>query len=200
MPTAGNPSFESIMTIQRVADAHKCQVQLFKAFPTTLARNMLVEEFLKTEATHLFFCDDDVILPDDVLERLLALDSDIAKAAMPFLCKQNGHTGIYIDLQKKPNDFWEEPWPCGQFPINRCGTAALLVKRHVFEKVEYPWFQYFENREGGMMSEDVVFSDKAREAGCTMMADGDAHLGHLKRVDLSMFCPGNGESLDRWRL
>jgi hypothetical protein len=54
------------------------------------------------------------------------------------------------------------------------GTAGMVIRRRVLERLEAPWF-----RHGDDIGEDVGFCLAAREAGFSIWADLDVHIGHL---------------------
>jgi hypothetical protein len=67
------------------------------------------------------------------------------------------------------------------------GMGFMLVKKGVFEKLEYPWFRPIEKKIGDMVDftmEDVAFCLRAREAGFKILVDPEARVGHEKRIVL----------------
>jgi len=67
------------------------------------------------------------------------------------------------------------------------GMGFMLVKRGVFESLEYPWFRPIEKRIGNMVdftTEDVSFCLRARERGWKVLADMEVKVGHEKAIVL----------------
>jgi hypothetical protein len=67
------------------------------------------------------------------------------------------------------------------------GMGFMLVKRGVFEKLEYPWFRPIEKKIGAMVDftmEDVAFCLRAKEAGFKVLVDPAVRVGHEKKVVL----------------
>lgn len=67
------------------------------------------------------------------------------------------------------------------------GMGFMLVKRGVFEKLEYPWFRPIEKKIGDMVDftmEDVAFCLRAKEAGFKIFIDPAVKVGHEKNVVL----------------
>ena len=98
----------------------------------TMARNALVNEFLKTDAEELLFIDADVIVePDDVM-RLLAqsTDRDILCGMYPRRAKDKN---FFLDLYRDDTDALVFDGPLMR--VNRVGTGFMLIKRHVIEKL-----------------------------------------------------------------
>lgn len=136
-----------------------------------LARNEVVEHFLKTDCDRLLFVDSDIIFGPSHVERLCKSDEAIISglyfigsvyAAHPLL--------VYSDGRKRPTD-----WPRGgTIDVDAVGCGFLLIKREVFETVPAPWFKWGEN------GEDVYFCDQARAAGYSVKCDTSVTLGHMK--------------------
>jgi len=65
--------------------------------------------------------------------------------------------------------------------VEAIGTGCLLIKRHVFEKVKVPWFEYQWNGDpdGKMITEDLVFCEKAKKLGFKIYCDGTIKCGHV---------------------
>jgi hypothetical protein len=156
----------------------------------TMARNQLVHEFLKTDATELLFIDSDVIAtPDDIL-RLMAQsgDKDITAGAYPRRSKdKNFFADLYFDENK------DLEFDGSLMRLERVGTGFMLIQRHVIEAMvaAHPeWFYDFkgeqvcgvfdfQNRDGRYLGEDYLFCDRAREHGFKIHIDVDISLPHV---------------------
>ena len=158
----------------------------------TMARNALVNEFLKTDAEELLFIDADVIVePDDVM-RLLAqsTDRDILCGMYPRRAKDKN---FFLDLYRDDTDALVFDGPLMR--VNRVGTGFMLIKRHVIEKLiaDHPEWNV-ENRQGDghvsavfdfaikdgkYVGEDYLFCDRAREAGFKVWVDVEICLPHV---------------------
>jgi hypothetical protein len=76
----------------------------------------------------------------------------------------------------------------GLVPVDYCGFGFVLVRRGVFEKLEYPWFRPITVEICGcseFTSEDVGFCLMAKKAGLQMMIDPQVVVGHEKAVVLA---------------
>jgi hypothetical protein len=63
----------------------------------------------------------------------------------------------------------------------------MLVKKGVFEKLEYPWFKPIEKQIGTMVDftmEDVAFCLRAKEKGFQIFIDPKIRPGHVKQITL----------------
>ena len=61
----------------------------------------------------------------------------------------------------------------GLIELQAGGCAGMLIRREVLEAIEPPWFEYTDR------SEDIVFCEKAKEAGFNIYCDLSARLGHV---------------------
>jgi hypothetical protein len=156
----------------------------------TMARNQLVHEFLKTDATELLFIDSDVIATADDILRLVAQsgDKDITAGAYPRRSKdKNFFADLYFDENK------DLEFDGSLMRLERVGTGFMLIQRHVIETMvaAHPeWFYDFkgeqvcgvfdfQNRDGRYLGEDYLFCDRAREHGFKIHIDVDISLPHV---------------------
>ena len=133
---------------------------LFNESLITRARNYLVDEFLRSDCTHLLFIDSDIHYdPRDVIA-LMALDKDVIGA--PYPKKSINWGNIAAAARKHPNlDPKELETLVGEYVFNvvkgtsqfqvteplevmEIGTGFMMVKREVFGKYAeaYPEYRY----------------------------------------------------------
>jgi hypothetical protein len=159
------------------------------------ARNEIVQRALEYQgplgerASHVFFVDDDVLIPSHALMHLLSHNRPIvsglyyAKTITPQpLILSHKFGGVVTDFADG-----------ALVDCDAHGMGCTLIAREVFEATEFPWFQTTKQRgpdiEGTPVyvhqTEDVWFLDKARRAG------------YQPCVDTSLFCPhwSNAERL-----
>lgn len=152
--------------------------------PIPEAQNYLVEKILESkDIEYLFFIEEDTVPPQDALEKLLALDVDIA-------CIDYGVNGYSCIAKDKKTE--EILW---------CGLGCTLMKREVFEKIEKPWFRidktlrlndwkWIDNpaKYGG---HDIWFCTQARAAGYTIQqAEGECRHLVLDQIGYKEFNNG----------
>jgi hypothetical protein len=133
---------------------------LFNESLITRARNYLVDEFLRSDCTHLLFIDSDIHYnPQDVLA-LMALDKDVIGG--PYPKKSINWGNIAAAARSHPNiEPKELEQLVGEYVFNvvkgtkqftvtdplevmEIGTGFMMVKREVFVKMEkeYPMIRY----------------------------------------------------------
>jgi hypothetical protein len=157
------------------------------------ARNTLTAKFLNTEgSTHLMFIDADIGWEPWHLLALLNADKDVIGGlypmkSLPVKWCVNGIPGA------------DENDPSGLVEVTKTGTGFLLMKRHVFEKLNaHPAVKPFTNdigldpaldvhmktyfdtavREGRYYSEDWTFCENWRDLGGQIFVDKRVLLKH----------------------
>lgn len=81
------------------------------------------------------------------------------------------------------------------FKITGSGLGFMCIKKGVFEKVERPWFKHiveeFAISESEvnveMLSEDLSFIQRVREAGVDVYADPTILVGHSKKTNVHWY-------------
>lgn len=149
--------------------------------------NAVIEDYLRTDASHLFIVDADVEIPPHTLETLLRHDVDLASGVYPFHNFETCHAMMFGRMG--PND------PCGffiprdweymkdqvfgeEFPVSG-GTGCFLVKRRVFGRYSAKIKPLRFTRKGGKCGGDVYFWKRAQDMGFTARVDARIVCGHL---------------------
>ena len=78
---------------------------------------------LDESITHLWFVEDDMVLPSDTLRRMLELDANAVACDYPVT--KDGRGSVFYDNGGS---------------VVFCGTGCLLVKREVFDGIKSPFF------------------------------------------------------------
>jgi hypothetical protein len=170
------------------------------------ARNTLTAKFLDMpEATHLFFVDADIGWEPWHLLVLLNRDVDVIAGlypmkTMPIKWVVNGFEGA-------------ETGPDGLQEVSKAGTGFLLMKKHVFEKLnKHPAVKQYKNdigldpkydqylktyfdtavRQNRYYSEDWTFCENWRDLGGRIWVDKRVLLRHSGSY---VFCMENQEHL-----
>lgn len=157
--------------------------------PHDRARNHIVEEFMKTEATHLFFIDSDTVPPPDALKKLLQADRDIISGITPIIehdpKRQNDSSGYYKKYNCVGMDEKHVEPNTGIVPIKGAGGSCILIKKEVFEKLEKPYYKFLDKDDNGkdcLVSEDIYFIIMAISKGITPYCDTSVIAQHDKNV------------------
>ncbi|MBA7702028.1 hypothetical protein ES703_110779 [subsurface metagenome] len=143
----------------------------------TTNRTKLIREALKSDATHFFFLDDDVIAPDDVIPTLLA-------ANLPIVCglymakKAKGERGLSAWMKVSEKGYaaigLEQTGRYVQVDVTALG--CVLLHRSIFERVPEPWFVW----DPDSISEDFFFFEKVADTlNIKPVADMECRCLHI---------------------
>lgn len=160
---------KSCLDLQNILTNYGVEVKfsfLFNESLITRARNYLVDEFLRSDCTHLLFIDSDIHYnPQDVIA-LLALDKDVIGGPYP---KKSINWGSIAEAARNHPDMppHELESLVGEYVFNvvkgtsqfsvteplevlEIGTGYMLIKREVFEKMNeaYPNIRYLPDHVG----------------------------------------------------
>jgi len=135
------------------------------------ARQRLVGEAWKMEATHILFVDSDMIFPADAIVRLV-------QHGMPIVgCNysRKALTGVptaYVEDDTHIGHLYNEEDDEGLRPVKHMGFGLCLIDVRVFEAIDFPFFMFEPTKDGfKFKGEDVYFFEKCRKAGLTPMVD-----------------------------
>ena len=203
LPTMGSVhTFLMVTIVQWLVEALNENDKGISLYPTMSvqpvdnARNEIVDTFLKSDCTHLFFIDSDTIPPQDALKKLLDLDCDVASGITPIVeldqNRVNDSSGFYkrSNILGMDNELLQPD--TGIQDMKAGGGSCLLIKRKVLEDLTKPIFRFVYkdchpegvafNGKKDMMSEDYYFCAKALGKGFTMKCDTSIICRHQKSV------------------
>lgn len=148
-------------------------------------RNKIIEQALAHDCTHIFFIDDDVLLPPDALMKLLEHDLDMVTGV--YLMRSYPHQPIIFDVHAEPDFKWTEltPGKEGLIPIASGGLGCCLIKIGVFQSMEQPWIRLGELKsEADHWCDDVGFFNRAKNQGFKLFCDLSVKCGHIASMVL----------------
>lgn len=156
------------------------------------ARSAVVESFLKTDYTHLFWIDADIVWTPDDFFRLLGFGAvlDVVGATYP-LKREAG--GFLLNLAGEPGRVEVNGLGCVR--VKSMGLGFTLMKRAVVEKVAAGKPRVYDRLNGaeyadvfrvdrtagerpGPQGEDVAFFQDVNDAGFQVWLDPSIQLGH----------------------
>ena len=141
-----------------------------------------------------WFLGDDHAFRPDLLLHFLKYDVDVVVPITPckiapwMPCVMHGPAeGEAIWHEDMPLYSWDElsgkgllKFPKGDF----IGQAGMLVKRHVLDKIGYPWFKAGQ-LDKGRLQEDMTFCRELQEHGFTVWVDQDVIFDHYFIIGVS---------------
>jgi len=192
IPARNYPSFPALEAAKE-ACLHYGDAKVFsaqQAHNVCVTRNKGVAMFLKTDCSHLLFVDNDVIMPPDAIEKLVAVGANVVTGCVPSITNGQIFIMAATGYNKENREItWGTFWFDGVSEVPVCGCGCILIRREVFETLPFPWFrwpEYYTDEKHYYTSEDVTFCEDVIEGGLgPIMAHGDVRCGHLREVDLS---------------
>jgi len=155
--------------------------------------NVIIDRFMASDATHVFFNDGDVEVPPHGIDTLLRHNVDVASGVYPFHNFKDVKSMLFGRMRSGEKN------KCGQF-IPRAweymkgqvfgenerwggGGGCLLVKRRVFKRhhPKLPPLRF--NRDGGC-GLDILFWKRVQDAGFTARVDANVVCSHLPKYPL----------------
>jgi len=134
-----------------------------------LARNQLVEEFLKSDADDLLFIDADVGWDAKVVTRILSYDQEVVGGLVPKRDQKNDssyHQNAITGVMSKE----------GLFQSLELPTAFMRIRRCAFERLKKPYFRIGASKED--FGEDIYFCRRWCETGQFVWIDSDISFSH----------------------
>jgi GT2 family glycosyltransferase len=149
---------------------------------TALARERLAEYAVDGGFDYLFMVDDDMLVPKDMFERLIAHDVDIIA---PLAFTRNApHKPVIYNLLEGYDAIAKSDYYINYSVVNypkdqlvQCdavGFGSVLINVRVLKGMKKP---YFMTTSGA--GEDIHFCHKAGQAGFKIFMDTSVKLGHL---------------------
>lgn len=209
-PTVSTRFFKSFIDLARnPVPGFDIDVHVSSVFPLDRSRNKIVQTAKSKpyEAEYLLMVDGDNILPKDALERLLPYCSDefpvvsglYFRKSPPYRAVPGHYSGWskrehmaktiesmgMIDKEGDQCAFYR---PVLDFDtvqqIDVSGCGCLLIRMDVFDKIELPYFGYFNAESLGgdysidHLSEDMLFFCKLKKAGIKTLLVPQVRCGH----------------------
>lgn len=156
-------------------------------------RNIIVNEFLESEAEHLLMIDSDMTFNADDIFRMLAWSQTKPIVAGVGVARKKEKVYFSSLDQDEDNNIIMDRM--GLVKVKRVGTGFIMIQRKVFEVMRdaHPEWKYMDQNTGkmlqsffdfkstpdGYIGEDYVFCDRAHEHGFTAWVDPTIKLGHM---------------------
>lgn len=158
-------------------------------------RNVIIEEALRNNCTHVLFLDDDMAFPPNTMSKLLAHDKDMVTGL--YLMRNYPHQPVIFDKAmpdgKAAHHFFSDGEK-GLMKIVAAGAGCVLINTRVFKGMpEFKdgrpewgartWFTLGE-LEKDHWCDDIAFYLRAQKAGFELFVDLDCPVGHMGVVTL----------------
>lgn len=174
-------TFKSIYDLE-VPDGYETTFQYFYGYQVEQVRNLIADWVVKGGYDYLLSVDSDIAFPKDTLKKMLSHDKDMVTGL--YIQRIPGRHCIEVMRANDRGGVSHVPWDQlkgqGLVRVDGCGFGCLLIKRHVFEAIEYPQFVYKSAIDhSNTVSEDVYFCLKAKEKNKEIWADTSILCDHI---------------------
>ncbi len=146
-------------------------------------RNRIGQYMLANGYDNVLFLDSDCTVSEHGLRKMIALDKPVVTGYCPMITGGDIKWAVGIGIQGELYTISDE-LPSEPLPVESAGAACLLVKRAVFKKLEWPWFEFKVTPTHRIRSEDFEFSARCKKEGIEIWAHPNALIGHYRKVNL----------------
>lgn len=199
------PTYENIYpdTFKSIYDldvlGHDVEFEFVRGYDCATARNRIVQIALDKTADYVLMVDNDVVIPKDALINLLDdpkdvclgfyahRDADNIYRGRTCVCKLLDENGtLYFNYPLESEYTAEELAELknkGQYKIriHGGGMGCALIKTDVFRKIKYPWYDWVNYKDRGMLSEDLYFCEQCKANSILIHTDTRVNCGHVLR-------------------
>lgn len=157
------------------------------------ARNKMVEAFLESDAEVMWFVDSDIIPNDKALTLITDhFDKwDLAGCPYPVFMTPSGYDYPQVTWCVY-NGRVDEKVGFGHVPLEGTGfvdgiaTGCIFIRRHIFEKLSKPYFEFKYDKETRDITEgeDLGFIKKVNDLGYKFFIDYSLVCNHYKKIGL----------------
>lgn len=192
------PTYENIMpdTFKAIYDMEKpcpTDFEFVRGYDVATARNNCAQLMLDGDYTHLMLVDNDVTPPKDALANLLGDDLDVVSGYYAHRNKSNDPSPLTnvckrgelnYSMQYSGDELRAELAKGNTvIRIHGGGMGCILIKRHVFERIAYPWYDWVNYRDPNhsMLSEDLFFCERCKQNQIRIYVDTRVGCGHMFR-------------------
>lgn len=191
------PTFETIYpdTFKAIYDLdkgdHEVIFDFVRGYDCATARNNIVQKAKAENADYILMVDNDVTLPKDALINLLEGSNDVCLGAYPQRNSYNRYEGkvclYHLGERNYTNLFSSEELRLlreageNKIEVHGGGMGCALIRTDIFDRIEYPWFDWVNYKDLGILSEDLYFCEQCMYNGITIYADTRVLCGHMFR-------------------
>lgn len=199
------PTFENIYpdTFKSIYDldksGHDVAFEFVRGYDCATARNKIARLAINGGYDYVLMVDNDVVLPKDALVNLLDdpkdvclgyyahRDTDNIYRGRTCVCKLLTADGVRYKNYPLESEYTAEEIAAlkakGDYKvrIHGGGMGCALIKTDVFERTKYPWYDWANYKDGGMLSEDLYFCENCRKNSIPIHMDTRVNCGHMLR-------------------
>jgi GT2 family glycosyltransferase len=155
--------------------------------PAASGRNVFCRQAKDTEADWICMLDNDMNVPDNLLDTLKDVPTDASIVVPAFYMWNQAELKLTLcwGMDGAATDGTINKLAPGFYELTKCGTGAIFIKPKVFRELAYPYFKYLHNEDGGLYgTEDIQFCLDALAKGFKIYGNSAIHVGHWHSVDI----------------
>ena len=199
------PTFENIYpdTFKSIYDldvsGHDVAFEFVRGYDCATARNRIARIALDRCVDYVLMVDNDVVLPKDALVNrrddpkdvclgyYAHRDPDNIYRGRTCVCKLLTDGGVRYKNYPLESEYTAEEIAAlkakGEYKIriHGGGMGCALIKTDVFNRTKYPWYDWANYKDGGMLSEDLYFCENCRKNSIQIYTDTRVNCGHMLR-------------------
>lgn len=183
-------TFRSIWNLVRPAYI-EADFDFVRGYDCARARSNIAKEAIEGGYDYVLMVDNDTVLPKDALINLLEGGEDVVVGYYAHRTGDNvfdGRTnmcklGEYNYTNQYKGSELKDLLKQGQtrVQIHGGGLGCALIKVGLFNRLEYPYFNWVNYESGYVLSEDLYFAERCKDANVAMWCDTRVECGHIFR-------------------
>ena len=155
-----------------------------KGYDCAKARNEIVRKTLEGGFDYVLMVDSDVVIPSNAITHMLESPVDVCFGVYARKTK-TGETELFkdgtFDYINRYTFKELAEMDTDRIRVKGARFGCALVKREVFERLEYPWFEFHSWENNTFLSEDLSFCTKA-SVFYPLYADIRVKCGHIVKT------------------
>lgn len=199
------PTFENIYpdTYKSIYDMDKSgndvEFEFVRGYDCATARNKIARIALDRGTDYVLMVDNDVVAPKEAFSYFLDDPKDVCLGFYAHRDTDNiyrGRTSVCKLLSDSGERYFNYPLESeykatelaalkdrGEYKvlIHGGGMGCAFIKTDVFNRTNYPWFDWTNYKSGAMLSEDLFFCENCRIHGIPIYTDTRLNCGHMMR-------------------
>lgn len=191
-------TFKSIYQLD--SGGNDLEFDFFRGYDVANARNKIGKTTIEKGFDYCLMVDNDEVLPKDALVNMLETEQSypLDHCAVVGYCLSrptgfNNTTGRTTAFKWGGKDYiYEDAYYASELKnlrdnginklqIRGSGLGCALIHRSIFEKMNYPWYEWRVYQDGTQLSEDLFFCEMLTAYCIPLFVDTRVACGHLMR-------------------
>jgi hypothetical protein len=180
------PAYGSFMPHATMTSLVSChgrfgwRMALVHDHPIAMARNLLANGFMQTNADVLLFVDQDMVFsPDDAMWVVVAARERQEPVGALYMSRRRPHNPI-----ARAEGLREKIDEGGIQGVDGIGMGLCAIPRRIFEEIKFPWFRTRDFKSGDHIGEDYFFCEKVLRAGFHVWLDTTTRVRHVASLEI----------------